>query len=280
MFKKFISLFVILFIQHFYIELEAKKNTDPIMGAYVSEFDNSQPNLAHAPFDKVNFYWIAFANPVMGNNNHAKMEWQSPPFVNNGPEIINLIHSKNPTAPIFISNLVYTTGPCTAFNQAADDPLFPTTLVKFLQQYPGVTGYDLDIEYPNCNVAEMIAHIAPVLHENHFKLSLSVPFGIGFYPQESIKIFKTYLDFLTLQSYWGGVEQAIQDWLQAGFKANQLIPGVSSEDHYNQASIDESASLVKQYQLAGIFNWRLDNDNRVNGEPQFNTTKRIWQNLH
>lgn len=101
---------------------------------------------------------------------------------------------------------------------------------------------------------------------------------------ETVAGLKDSVDQVNIMSYGSGDKYDLVSYVdlyaQAGFPYEKMIGGLESEDGYTdgggpdtRVSVSAKCAYVKKHHLAGLFEWRMDNDMRNgDGPPTFQVT--------
>lgn len=229
---------------------------------------------ADTPFDKLNRVYVSFGRIIKTNDGHFSVEFDGDE--KNGQAIIDRVHAVNGKAEIFFA--LGGDGSANAFGGAANDPEFASNVLGFLTRH-GFDGLDIDWEM-GLNKADLnllIGNLSALLHDRGFKLTLDVwPFVSSAY---DMPFLRDRLDQINIMSYGAGLslDYCVRSYIQAGFPAEKIIGGVETETNYNggvdtlDGSIVAKANVAKQYHLAGMMGWRLDNDYAPRDKPTWPT---------
>jgi hypothetical protein len=71
------------------------------------------------------------------------------------------------------------------------------------------------------------------------------------------------LSYVNMQTYAGGIHLKVQDFLDLGYRRDQLLYGVCPESNCKGPTVAEAEATYKEYGMAGIHVWRLNSDNYV-----------------
>ena len=199
----------------------------------------------------------------------------------------------NPGAEVYISS-GYDDGEM--YLEAAKDPgRFADSVVAFLRRY-GLDGYDMDWE--NGLETQPLNDLATALRSafdtagaedgKHYGLTLAT------WPKPDraydMSVLAAQLDAINIMSY--GVDESLEGCAQAyeqqGFPAAKMIGGVDTENGYlggvdtigSDGSIAEKAQYALQNGLAGMMEWRLDNDYVVDDISTYKGADQLWESMH
>lgn len=208
--------------------------------------------------------------------------------------VVALCRQNNPNAEIFITSN-FGKELDDEYNTAAEDPQkFADSVMAYLKEYD-LDGYDMDWEsrqiddyaaqltslLSTCHVTFAAAGTNP--HGRAYKLTHTVWPGVE--SAQTVAGLKDSVDQINIMSYGPGDSYDLvsyaDSYSQAGFPYEQMIGGVESESGYpenggpdTQASVATKCAYVKANNLAGLFEWRMDNDLRTSdgGPPTFRVT--------
>ena len=207
--------------------------------------------------------------------------------------VIALCRQGNPDAEIFITSN-FGEGMDDQYLQAAQDPRkFADSVVAYMKEY-GLDGYDMDWE--SRQIDDYAPQLTSLLSTCHATFAAAGnnphgrPFGLthtvwpGVESAQTVAGLKDSVDQINIMSYGPGdtydLASYADAYYQAGFPYGKIIGGVESESGYpesggpdTQASVDAKCAYVKANDLAGLFEWRMDNDMRAdNSPPTFRVT--------
>lgn len=281
-----------------------------IIGAYFYLFDGAYDQAMSVndsiPWEKINRLYIAFATVQDGQLSNMDMNNAKQDADTKIRTIVSLCRKKNPDAEIFISSN-YGDDVTTEYLNAATDPeLFSDSVATFLQRYD-LDGYDMDWETPDINdyVDEQTALLqacdnsfaAPGLQSPRGKqYGLTCTIWPGVHDPDTVATYEPYVDQFNLMTYGPGDGNDLRDYAsryaQAGVPYSKMIGGVESEFEYSEngghdtrESVSDKADVVRSLGLAGLMNWRMDNDMLTQdgiteqGPPTFQVTGWIFDNL-
>jgi GH18 family chitinase len=212
--------------------------------------------------------------------------------------IVALIRQNNPGAEIFITSNFDEETMDPQYLLAAQDPQkFADSVVDYLKTYD-LDGYDMDWESRNIdNYAPQLTSLLSACHDRFAaegNSSRGRPYRLTHtvWPRvespETIAGLADSVDQLNLMTYGPGDTYDLASYASAyhdaGFPYEKMIGGVESESGYGesgghdtQASVAAKCAYVKENNLAGLFEWRMDNDMRPdNGPPTYQVTG--WMN--
>ena len=208
--------------------------------------------------------------------------------------VVALCRQNNPDADIFITSNFDEKELDPQYLLAAQDPQkFADSALAYLKMYD-LDGYDMDWESRRiddyapqltsllsaCHATFTAAGTNP--HGRPYKLTHTVWPGVE--SAETVAGLKDSVDQINIMSYGPGdtydLASYADSYAQAGFPYDKMIGGVESESGYPenggpdmQASVAAKCAYVKEHNLAGLFEWRMDNDMRSgDGPPTFQVT--------
>ncbi|MGD0081517.1 MAG: glycosyl hydrolase family 18 protein [Methanoregula sp.] len=265
---------------------------DPAYDAAISVQDQ-------IPWKKVNRVYIGFATvrdgvladlPAGSSAEETAQREVNEAKIRN---VIALCRQGNPEAEIFITSN-FGEGMDDQYLQAAQDPRkFADSVVTYLKEY-GLDGYDMDWE--SRQIDDYAPQLTSLLSTCHATFAAAGnnphgrPFGLthtvwpGVESAQTVAGLKDSVDQINIMSYGPGdtydLASCADTYYQAGFPYGKMIGGVESESGYpesggpdTQASVAAKCAYVKENNLAGLFEWRMDNDMRINdGPPTFQVT--------
>lgn len=275
-----------------------------LISAYVFLFDSDYDHLLSVngtiPWKKIDRLNIAFATVRDGELTN---------LVRNGSEeeadskirtIVDLCHQENPDTEIFIvSN--YGDGMDDEYKIASEDPeRFGRSVLTYLNRYH-LDGYDMDWESPEIN--EYSAHLISLLtatygilkdsgnnpHNTDYKVTHAVWPGV--HSPELVSDLNDSVDQINIMSYGGNnLTSYADEYNQAGFPYEKMIGGAESEFGYEggpdtSSTVSEKVRYIREKDLAGIMEWRLDNDMRTkdnmteDGPPTFQVLDLIYNEI-
>lgn len=255
------------------------------------------------PWKKINRLYIGFATindglltdlPV-GNseeNDAQRQEMQSRIH-----ELVSLCHENNPEAEIFITSN-FGGDLDTEYLYASQNPQkFADSVLSYVKEYD-LDGYDMDWESSQINdyapqltlllstCHETFATAGPNPHGKPYLLTHTVWPGVE--SAQTVASLVGSVDQLNLMTYGSGDKYDLVSYADAyaaaGFPYDKIIGGIESEAGYTdnvgpdtQTTIMAKCAYVKEHNLAGLFEWRIDNDMRPdNGPPTYQVTE--WMN--
>jgi GH18 family chitinase len=251
------------------------------------------------PWKRVNRVYIAFATVhdgvlvdyPAGSSDDAVTQREA--NANKVRNVVSLVRRGNPDAEIFISSN-FGGDMDDQYLQAAQDPQkFADSVVDYLKTYD-LDGYDMDWEshqiddyapqltslLSTCHTTFAAAGNNP--HGRPYQLTHTVWPGVE--SAETVAGLTGSVDQLNLMTYGAGDSYDLPTYANAYYDAGvpytMMVGGLESEAGYpesdgpdTQASVTAKCSYVKDKNLAGLFEWRMDNDMRPDGGlPTFEVT--------
>lgn len=176
-----------------------------------------------------------------------------------------------------------------SLNDSAAITQYANSVASFVQSWSnvsgGIDGYDVD--YEDNNVLETIPTILAQIRTALDTLSESSN-GRQYYITASpsntdyLQAVRSSIDFINMQTYAGGTGLSPDDFIDIGFRSEQLLYGYCPEGDCSTPTLSEVESKYILYQnmgksLAGIHTWRLNSNNY-----QFEDTQQqsIYKFLH
>lgn len=216
-------------------------------------------------------------------------------------ELVSLCRQNNPDAEIFIvSNFGGNLDD--EYLEAAEDPhKFAGSVTDYLEEY-GLDGYDMDWESRQIDdYAPQLTSLLSACHDR-FHANGNSPRGKpyllthtvwpGFESDETVANLTDAVDQLNLMTYGPGDDYDLASYADsyhaAGFPYEKMIGGVESESGYpengghdTQESVAAKCAYVREHDLAGLFQWRMDNDMRpdTTSPPTYQVTGWMYDCL-
>jgi hypothetical protein len=209
-------------------------------------------------------------------------------------EIVALCRQNNPNTEIFIVSNFDEKELDPQYLAAAEDPQkFADSVLSCLKEYD-LDGYDMDWESGRINeYAPQLTSLLSTCHAT-FVAAGATPRGRsyllthtvwpGVESADTVAGLKDSVDQLNLMTYGTGEKYDLVSYAdayhEAGFPYNKMIGGLESESGYGdnvgpdtRESVATKCDYVKARDLAGLFEWRIDNDMRPdNGAPTYQVT--------
>lgn len=292
-------LFTIIITAAFCLSLTQKEsnlNTKPIIaqffGIWVNEGQVWEDKFRDdTPFKKLNRIHIAFAKIIKNNQGQYTIDWDGDP--KHAKAIIDRVKTDNREAEIFIS----LSSPGAVFKSATNDPTFAQNVLNFLQSFGNdsddkhiISGIDVDWETdPDFSINTLVENLYKNLKPQGFKLTLDL---MEKQPDYDIAVFANCLDQINLMSYgWCRckfkdnyiMDDYVNLYIEAGFPKEKIIVGIETEIGYPECpgdgadTLGPEGSIVKKAEyclengLAGVMEWRLDNDYAEKDNPHHPT---------
>jgi GH18 family chitinase len=275
-----------------------------VIAAYFYIFDDaSTAALAspdQIPWKKVNRIYIAFATLKDGMltdlpaGSTADDLAQRETTAQKIHTIVALCHENNPDAEIFITSNFDEKELDPQYLLAAQDPQkFADSVLAYLKEYD-LDGYDMDWEshqiddyapqlttlLSTCHATFAAAGNNP--HGHPYTLTYTVWPGVE--SAQTVASTQDSVDQINLMTYGPGegydLASYADSYAAAGVPYGKMIGGLESEAGYSenggpdtQESVAAKCAYVKEHNLAGLFEWRMDNDMRPdNGAPTYQVT--------
>jgi hypothetical protein len=252
------------------------------------------------PWKKVNRIYIGFATvhdgvltdlPAGSSADDEVRREETQARIRN---VVALCRQNNPGAEIFITSNFDEEKLDPEYLLAAQDPQkFADSVVDYLKEY-GLDGYDMDWESRQIDdYAPQLTSLLEACHDR-FAAEGNSPGGHpyllthtvwpGVESPETVAGLKDSVDQLNLMTYGPGDTYDLASYAtayhDAGFPYEKMIGGVESESGYGesgghdtQESVAAKCTYIKENNLAGLFEWRMDNDMRPdNGPPSYQVT--------
>ncbi|HVP97541.1 glycosyl hydrolase family 18 protein [Methanoregula sp.] len=209
-------------------------------------------------------------------------------------EIVALCRENNPNAEIFITSNFDEKELDPQYLQAAQDPQkFADSALAYLKAYD-LDGYDMDWESHQIDdYAPQLTSLLSACHAT-FAAAGNNPHGRpylltytvwpGVESPQTVAATQDSVDQINIMSYGTGDKYDLASYADsyaaAGFPYGKMIGGVESESGYTdnvgpdtQATVAAKCAYVKEHNLAGLFEWRIDNDMRPDsGAPTYQVT--------
>ena len=286
--------------------VNADKNT--IIGAYFYIFDDGYTNTMNIqtkiPWNEINRLYIAFATVKDGSLTNIQTDGSEDLADNRIKTIINLCRKNNPDTEIFISSNF---GPdvTTEYLKAADNPeAFAGSVLNYLERYD-LDGYDMDWEDFKANSYQeeqdrllsacKDAFDATNQDNKHRRYALTCTIWPGVHDPDTVASYIPSVDQVNLMTYGTGdaydLSTYTDQYFHAGVPFEKMIGGVESERGYSEnegpdtnESINTKGQLVIEKGMAGLMNWRMDNDMTITDAggktfPSFQVTDQVYSVL-
>lgn len=246
------------------------------------------------PWKKINRLYIGFATVNDGiltdlpTGTSADDATQRSEMQRRIREIVTLCHENNPDAEIFITSNFGGSDIDDQYLAAAQDPQkFADSVLAYIKEY-NLDGYDMDWE--SSRIDDYATQLTTLLSTCHgtFATAGTNPHGSpyllthtvwpGVESPQTVAGLKDSVDQLNLMTYGTGDKYDLvlyaDSYAAAGFPYDKMIGGVESEAGYTdnggpdtQATVTAKCDYVKEHNLAGLFEWRVDNDMRPDNSP-------------
>ena len=202
-------------------------------------------------------------------------------------EIVSLCRKNNPDAEIFITSNFGGVMDDEYLAAANNPQKFADSVLSYMKAYD-FDGYDMDWESRSiddyapqltsllfsCHTT--FAATGPNPHGRPYKVTHAVWPGVE--SAQTVAGLKDSVDQINIMSYGPGdtydLVSYANSYYQAGFPYEKMIGGIESEPGYpesggpdTQASVGAKCAYVKANNLAGLFEWRMDNDMRPDNSP-------------
>jgi hypothetical protein len=156
----------------------------------------------------------------------------------------------------------------------------PKFLKAWLPIAGGIDGFDIDYETPN--VSDKCPQILAAVRSGLDALSKEHdgrPFYVTVSPDtlDFLKESVPSINFVNMQLYGYGYDMTPEEFINIGFKADQLLYGICAEAGQNTHTVQDAERAVEKYQLGGAFVWRLNSDPQ---HHELETQKKIHNFLH
>ena len=265
---------------------------------YPDPSDDTYPLVMSAkdtiPWKKVNRIYIGFATvhdgvltdlPSGTSAGNISQRAETQARIRN---VVALARQNNPDAEIFITSNFDEETMDPQYLLAAQDPQkFADSVVGYLKEYD-LDGYDMDWESRKIDdYAPQLTSLLSACHDRFafedssqrgrsYKLTHTVWPGVE--SPETVAGLADSVDQLNLMTYGPGDTYDLTSYAasyhDAGFPYEKMIGGVESESGYGesgghdtQESVAGKCAYVKENNLAGLFEWRMDNDMRPDNRP-------------
>jgi GH18 family chitinase len=245
------------------------------------------------PWKKVNRIYIGFATlhdgvltdlPAGNSAENISQRAETQGRIRN---VVALIRKNNPGAEIFITSNFGQEEMDPQYLLAAQDPQkFADSVVGYLKEYD-LDGYDMDWESRKIDdYAPQLTSLLSACHDRFAAgnsprgrpYSLTHTVWPGVESPETVAGLADSVDQLNLMTYGPGDTYDLTSYAaayhDAGVPWEKMIGGVESEagygesgGHDTQESVAAKCAFVKENNLAGLFEWRMDNDMRPDGSP-------------
>lgn len=153
---------------------------------------------------------------------------------------------------------------------------YTTSVKTFMQHWKDVNGYDID--YESNNVVDRVPMVLSQIR-NKLQSIEGRKFVVSVSPSVTTNLdkAKASLDYVNLQTYAGGISLTPQQFVDLGFKAEQLLYGICAESGCQSPSLVEVKKAYTKGHLAGIHMYRL---NSGNYEEEGQVQEKVYRFLH
>lgn len=267
---------------------------DPLVGQYFGFFDgvpkaHYQKIVATAPFDKTNLLVLAFVHAIEKNGVYVAQftNWRDNNFPLDPTDtdadrvalVVKAAKTKNPSIKILLS-LGWGTNDA---GNAATTPLQFADSIRALVQKYNLDGFDFDFESTDVEPAAMLT-LAQEIRASLGKITPARQMIMTVTPAQTdglnTAVLKAF-DYTMPQSYDHGGNGTTADWFAQQLGSySQIVLGLNSEGYIGDSDDPAKyAADARSNNAAGIFAWRLDNDNvdKQTGYPNFATGIKMWQ---
>ena len=270
-----------------------RKVVGQFFGLFDDNWEDHFPKDHPAPFDKVDYLYVAFAHTYIDDNGKPYIDFEHLDIQPREPErfseLAEFARAMNPDIKIILS-LGWTSDHKDLPPILKDPSYYATTVVKLLQDHD-LDGFDIDYESTGLSskddfntIVEAIGDaLAVASGERGSKYLFTMsPALTDWRDSQNVdgSTANKYFDFVNLQL------SASPEWAQElGIDKSKITLKVSSESidewqtRSNQETLRRQARTIFEDDLAGIYGWRLDNDTTVNGQPPptYLIAEEMWQ---
>ena len=164
-----------------------------------------------------------------------------------------------------------------ALKGSASIEKYASSVVAFMTRWEGVDGYDID--YEDRNVRPDVGYILEQVRQKLDAIPGQRKYYVTVSPSETtyLKAAIPALSYVNMQNYAGGISLTTKDFLDLGFKPEQLLYGYDAERPEDGHSIPEVEKEYADGGLAGIHVWRLDSSDM---DAERERQRQIYQFLH
>ena len=201
--------------------------------------------------------------------------------------IVSLCRQNNPAAEIFITSNFGGDLDSEYLTAAQDPQAFADSVLSYLKEYD-LDGYDMDWESRSIDeYAPQLTSLLSACHETfaaagnsprNRPLLLTHTVWPGVESPETVAGLADAVDQINVMTYGTGdvydLASYADSYAAAGFPNEKMIGGLESEEGYpengghdTQDSVAAKCTYVKTHTLAGLFEWRIDNDMRPDNSP-------------
>jgi len=264
-----------------------------IVGSYFGIFDDGytetmsiNKTIPWVMFDRI---YISFAIlDEYGNLTNSNADYHKKIL-----EIVSLYKRARPNGLVFISSTFGNFMDERYLYAANHSVEFSRSVLRYLEKY-NIDGLDIDWETVQINkyATELITLITAC--KKLFKAKYKVTHAIwpNVHDAPTIGLLANIIDEINIMSYATDIsvyqlEYLIKQYHDSGFPYEKMIIGIETElVSESKNIIVAKVKLIHKYNLAGVFLYRLDNDDRpeINetnrGLPTFKTTKLLYDVLY
>jgi GH18 family chitinase len=233
------------------------------------------------PFEKLNRLYIGFTCLKKNTQNKWELDYLDP--ANDDTRIRQLVEAcrkKNPAAQIFIvSGYGSGCGEGSKYVEASKGAgAFAENVLAFMRKY-GLDGYDMDWEneIESGPLNTLLAALRTAFDEagkndgKRYGLTLAV-WQYPEYGNYDFPGMMPYIDQINIMSYGpdNKLDNCAKSYMEKGVPASKIVGGIETEIGYAESggvdtlgsggSISEKCSYAIKTGLAGMMEWRLDND--------------------
>lgn len=246
------------------------------VNAYFAVFDeayNSTMKVSSLiPWKMFDRLIISFAN-LDEYGNLTNLNLDDIPRIKN---VVSLYKKARPNGELFVS--LYDEGSEKMLYASQHSEIFSESVRKYLRKFK-LNGLDLDWETIGIN--SYFNELTNLSKAVRGKLTHAIWPGV--HDNNTVGRLANIVDQINIMSYEMSIpalENLIKQYNSSGFPYQKMILGMETESQKeNKNTILGKLELVKKYNLAGIYVWRLDNDDIVSGVPSFKTTKMLYDAL-
>ena len=245
-----------------FLNLVLSFKTTAYFGVFDESYNITMKNPNDIPWNKFDRLIVSFAN-IDEHGNITNERSEDEPRMK---KVISLYRKANPKGEVFAS--IYDERYERFLYAANHSDNYYKSAIKYIKKYQ-LDGLDLDWETYLINTySDQLVTLLKVCH-GKFKITHAVWPSV--HDPKTVGLLANVVDQINIMSYGFSismVEYLINSYNQSGFPYSKMVLGMESETKdETQEIINGKIELVKKYNLAGIFLWRLDND------PEFKTVK-------
>lgn len=239
------------------------------------------------PFKYMDRLEVAFADIHAEDPDNAFLSYTGDLYSDRAVKTITEAKKENPSIEI-IAQMGWASGlaPLVEDQTKAEKRLntFAKSIPGFLKKY-GLHGIDFDWEsVPDQMTTENATLLFKLTKQylNNAGINIMTITPDGSTPTGQsldIGVVNDLFDAVIVQSYQR--VNYIDNYVEAGIKTSILYCGIAAEDPFYPPNGDISAYIAKveQYDLPGLYNWRVDNDNTdlTLNVPRYTITSNMWK---